>query len=732
MESVKLSYPLKLSAPRWFYDETEKKGLKGIPLHLMKMRSFELDKKAESCLSEGAKLRKLSSALVPWLLVSEIRCANLIKDQKARLKVLSDLETKIQAKQEFLYQGPQVEQLREAYLDLLNEKLSSLSRSNRPAAWKLVDRLQSLSGWMNISQRARFFKLAGELAFVEQKISVAVSFFQKSLSQQSDRDLKNRMDALMKTLPGSLSQAASVPASPSAQSLDEDLGVSESEKKLLSRMREALKSGDVLAAVEDGVALIQKFPGGIRAEWASDRILEIYLGVIGKEVEEYKLFRKRVVDAMKGADGSRIYRWANNAYARGQYTEAMVLAEASFNKLKGHPDSTKSLALVGQAALANGSYNEAMKSFESLTVEHFGSPESIEALFRMGLLHFRKGDYGSAAAFFERLLVLPRSQDYEYRAFYWHWRSLQKSNSSFAEESLKRLVQRYPVTYYGLKARAEMNAGLLTWDTKEQVKVQTELWLTQNESQSWERIKLLLSGGWFAEARLEILSWASPQTAEEKLIRADLFAKAFDYGRTADYLNQIWEERTDLVSYPVLRLGFPQEFSGYVNKYAKAQSVDPHLVWSLMRQESAFQVKAQSTSNARGLMQLIPGTGQETFNMLKLKGRWDPERLYEPELNIQMGSHYLARMIRAFKGQTPLALASYNAGIGRMRRWISSRPELSQVETLPALSIETDLWVDELPWSETSFYVKAVLRNLLLYKSLESGTLKVDDSILAQ
>ena len=56
IESVKLSFPLKLSAPRWFYDESQKKGLTGVPLHLMRVRSFELDKKSESCLAEAAKL----------------------------------------------------------------------------------------------------------------------------------------------------------------------------------------------------------------------------------------------------------------------------------------------------------------------------------------------------------------------------------------------------------------------------------------------------------------------------------------------------------------------------------------------------------------------------------------------------------------------------------------------------------------------------------------------------
>jgi soluble lytic murein transglycosylase len=92
--------------------------------------------------------------------------------------------------------------------------------------------------------------------------------------------------------------------------------------------------------------------------------------------------------------------------------------------------------------------------------------------------------------------------------------------------------------------------------------------------------------------------------------------------------------------------------------------------------------------------------------------------LFEPELNIRFGTHYFKRMLRMFSDNVPLALSAYNAGPGRIRRWVEIRnfsPEfLTGTEPVPS----DDLWVDELPWNETRFYSKAILRNWMIYKTL--------------
>ena len=84
-------------------------------------------------------------------------------------------------------------------------------------------------------------------------------------------------------------------------------------------------------------------------------------------------------------------------------------------------------------------------------------------------------------------------------------------------------------------------------------------------------------------------------------------------------------------------------------------------------------------------MQLLPATAQELVHDFKIKDFQVPESLYDPDLNIKLGSNYLARMIKNFGGNMPLALAAYNAGPTRLRRWLAARKDLTSPESLELL-----------------------------------------------
>ena len=86
---------------------------------------------------------------------------------------------------------------------------------------------------------------------------------------------------------------------------------------------------------------------------------------------------------------------------------------------------------------------------------------------------------------------------------------------------------------------------------------------------------------------------------------------------------------------------------------------------------------------------------------------------------LKLMPYYLKRMVRAFKGHVPLALAAYNVGIGNMRKWLKNREITKNLQNKLTSHPRTDLWMDEMPWSETRYYVKAVLRNYLIYRMIE-------------
>ena len=158
---------------------------------------------------------------------------------------------------------------------------------------------------------------------------------------------------------------------------------------------------------------------------------------------------------------------------------------------------------------------------------------------------------------------------------------------------------------------------------------------------------------------------------------------------------------------------YPKAFWDTVAQHAQATSVEPYLIMSIMRQESAFEPAAVSSAGARGLMQLMPETARLVSNRLSLRAV-TTSILEEPALNIALGTHYFASLLQRYHSNVVLALAAYNAGPGRVDRWHK------QWQHLPV-----DEFIEQIPWRETRLYVKLVLRNLQnyerLYKALQDS-----------
>ncbi len=138
--------------------------------------------------------------------------------------------------------------------------------------------------------------------------------------------------------------------------------------------------------------------------------------------------------------------------------------------------------------------------------------------------------------------------------------------------------------------------------------------------------------------------------------------------------------------------------------------------WSLSnaitRQESSFDRAAVSHAGARGMMQLMPGTAREQAGKLGLP--YDFGRLTsDPAYNVMLGSSYFARLMDQWGGSAPLAVASYNAGAGNVRKWITANgdPRLPGADMLR--------WIEEIPFFETRTYVHRVLESAVVYDQLD-------------
>lgn len=151
---------------------------------------------------------------------------------------------------------------------------------------------------------------------------------------------------------------------------------------------------------------------------------------------------------------------------------------------------------------------------------------------------------------------------------------------------------------------------------------------------------------------------------------------------------------------------YPKAFSQYVDKYSKEFSVPNELIWGIMRAESQYRKDAISPVGALGLMQVMPFTGYRVASLLGDKD-FQPRQLLEPSAAIKMGSRYLSRLMVKFDNTIPLVAAGYNAGPHRVKNWLASFGHL-----------ETDEFIEHIPFLETRNYVKKVVSNCYVYSQL--------------
>jgi soluble lytic murein transglycosylase len=227
-----------------------------------------------------------------------------------------------------------------------------------------------------------------------------------------------------------------------------------------------------------------------------------------------------------------------------------------------------------------------------------------------------------------------------------------------------------------------------------------------------ERARLLASGGLddWAEVELryaaqnedqphvmglELASMASRRSAQDQAIRyLKRYAPDYLYLRIDSAPDEFW------------KLAFPLPYRADLERFAKQNNLDPFLVAALARQESEFNPNAVSVASARGLTQIMPTTGRELSRQLRIKP-YSTASLFQPQVNLQLGSFYLKSVADSLEGRWEAALAAYNAGLSRAKAW-STWGEFRE----PAEFVET------VPFSQTREYIQIVLRNADIYRRL--------------
>lgn len=202
------------------------------------------------------------------------------------------------------------------------------------------------------------------------------------------------------------------------------------------------------------------------------------------------------------------------------------------------------------------------------------------------------------------------------------------------------------------------------------------------------------------------LQWwhALRQLDKKEILAASKLAKQWQWDEIAIFTiakAKYWDD---------VELRFPLSYSDKVLENAALQKLNPAILFGLIRRESAFNENAHSPAGARGLMQIMPGTGRQIAR--HFNDRWrGSNALYDPVKNLKYGAYYYQKLLKQFNGHYAIALAAYNAGPQKVKKWL---PETS--------AMPSDIWIETIPYRETREYVSSVLAYTLIYQQRTKTT----------
>jgi len=356
-----------------------------------------------------------------------------------------------------------------------------------------------------------------------------------------------------------------------------------------------------------------------------------------------------------------------------------------------------------------GRTKEAIAQYIDLQKQFPRSQVREDAAWRLAWLYYRSGEYHLAETSFRSLAERPSNGTFASAALYWQGRSAEKlGDADTARRSYQRLANGGEESYYQLLALRRLE------HLGEQIE---SLPRAPQAAQISEAAPPLRSELNFHLSRArELASLSLHQLAVVEIDEISRRAKSSDrllpllmreyfknqaYSRSLALAQQLpfGHGERDYYRYPLAHWDAIQQ------KTAE-RGIDPYLVLALVRQESLFNARARSPASAYGLMQLILPTAARVAKQIGLPPP-SPEKLFEPEFNLTLGTQYLKDLLERYSNNWFKAIAAYNAGEAAVDRWERE-----------IVTDDIEEFVERIPYIETRGYVKLVMRNHRVYKRL--------------
>jgi soluble lytic murein transglycosylase len=373
------------------------------------------------------------------------------------------------------------------------------------------------------------------------------------------------------------------------------------------------------------------------------------------------------------------------------------------------PAGDEGAFFAGWLDLQSGRFEEAAKSFASYEERYPRSRRRDEGMWFRSLALLRLERYSEAREELGRLVdSFPRSSLVP-QARYWMARSQELGGAAadVTGPAYEDVVGTAPASFYALLATERLRA---LGRTPPPLFPEPPKQLTVPRPAELELAVALTEAGLFPDAMEEVESRAARiRSSEHALPFVHALLSMGEYGHAyAVAARHLWGRAFGARAAEALAAFYPKAYASAVEAAATRHEVEAHLVWAIMRRESAFRPEVASAADARGLMQIIPPTGTAIAEKLS-EPRPNPADLFAPDLNIRYGAWYLSQLMKRFSHPV-LAAAAYNAGPKAVVKWTTEKG-----------SLPLDLFVEEIPFRETRGYVKQVVADLYLYRTFYGG-----------
>lgn len=433
---------------------------------------------------------------------------------------------------------------------------------------------------------------------------------------------------------------------------------------------------------------------------------------------------------------TRLIKDSQEFTEKGEFVPAkgQIIAALNFySKNKKFIDERK--AWVGTTLAAKSLYykgrdNDAVEIF---TLARAVAPkeEMSEATFYLLWPHLINKDYKSMKAVVEKFNMEKNFDSFDSKLQYWIAFALLKTgDTKKANTYFNKIINSSPYSFYSiisLKEIASQNKGMSEEDILAKLiskNSPAEFKMDVTSEELKDALKRLAVWNALKHERFATLEIRHVQSMDKLAVFKDKdFAKNVTVNESKEfivlnlvrllhsqekYINsfKIFQdslgENSLSLNYRLIKYIFPVGYMGLIEK--NSENLDPLIVISLIRQESAFNPMATSRVGAKGLMQLMPATAKRFNRKIKLT------HLNDPKTNVMLGTKYLKQLLTRFDGNLIYTLASYNAGENRIDRW---KKEIFRNDD-PLATIES------IPFEETRNYVKLIYRNKFFYSLLQN------------